>query len=316
MRALVLGGYGAVGARIVDGLRAGGDVALAAGRDAARADVRVDLTVPASVRAALTGIDVVVNAAGAEDPALAALVTEHGAAFVDVTATTAYVTALERLAPPRPVLLSVGLAPGLTNLLAAAVHDPAAPAPIDVVLMLGAGEHHGEASYAWAYGLLGRDFRDPWTGTAVRNYTRGLRLDLPGYGRRRVYRADYSDQHVLTRDLGVPVRTRFGLDSRAATACLAMLTRLPGASRAPRGLRFPGTDRWLALARSGNGTTRWATGHGEVRATAAVAVSAARAATTLSPGVHHLHRVSALGDLPGDAGIRLGSSPRDLLPVP
>ncbi|MGC5009529.1 saccharopine dehydrogenase [Streptosporangium sp. DT93] len=313
MRALVLGGYGAVGARIVDGLRAGGDVALAAGRDVARADVRVDLNVPASVRAALPGIDVVVNAAGVEDPALADVVTRHGAAFVDVTATTAYVAALEGLAPSRPVLLSVGLAPGLTNLLAAAAHDPAAPAPIDVILMLGVGEHHGEASCAWAYGLLGRGFGDPWTGAEVRNYTRGRRFDLPGYGRRRVYRADYSDQHVLTRDLGVPVRTRFGLDSRAATACLAMLTRVPGASKAPRGLRFPGTDRWLALARSGNGTAIWAAGHGEVRATATVAVSAARSAVALPPGVHHLHRVSSLGDLPDDGGIRFGSSGRHLL---
>lgn len=42
---------------------------------------------------------VVVNAAGAEDPALAVLATTGGAAFVDVTATTGYVAALERLTP-------------------------------------------------------------------------------------------------------------------------------------------------------------------------------------------------------------------------
>ena len=35
MRALVIGGYGAVGARIVAQLRSGGDVAIAAGRDPA-----------------------------------------------------------------------------------------------------------------------------------------------------------------------------------------------------------------------------------------------------------------------------------------
>jgi hypothetical protein len=49
-----------------------------------------------------------------------------------------------------------------------------------------------------------------------------------GWGRRRLYRTDFSDQHSLTRDLGVPVRTYFGLDSRLATGALAALTWAPG----------------------------------------------------------------------------------------
>jgi uncharacterized protein YbjT (DUF2867 family) len=44
VKALVLGGYGAVGARIVAALRSEGDVAVAAGRDAARAERVVDLS--------------------------------------------------------------------------------------------------------------------------------------------------------------------------------------------------------------------------------------------------------------------------------
>lgn len=122
MQILVLGGYGAVGARVVAELRAQGEVALTAGRDPRRADRVVDLRDSSSYRAALAGIDIVVNAAGVEDPILATLATDHGAAFVDVTATTDYVAALDRLHPSAPVLISVGLVPGLTNLLAAAVH--------------------------------------------------------------------------------------------------------------------------------------------------------------------------------------------------
>ena len=125
MRALVLGGYGAVGARIVTQLRSGGDVAIAAGRDPARADRVVNLADASTLQAALSDVDVVVNAAGVEDPAVAALITGYGAALVDITASTGYVAALERLDLARPVLLSVGLAPGLTNLLAAAVHAAA-----------------------------------------------------------------------------------------------------------------------------------------------------------------------------------------------
>jgi hypothetical protein len=61
-------------------------------------------------------------------------------------------------------------------------------------------------------------------GRLVRNYTRPRRFDLPGQGRRRLCRADFADQHALSRDLAVPVRTYFGVDSRLATALLAGLT--------------------------------------------------------------------------------------------
>ena len=300
----MLGGYGAVGARIVTQLRSGGDVAFAAGRDPARADPVVNLADASTLQAALSGVDVVINAAGVEDLAVAALITGHGTALVDITASTGYVAAVERLGPPRPVLLSVGLAPGLTNPLAAAVHA-AAPGPVDLAVFLGAGERHGAAAVAWTYGLLGRRFGGPGTGGQVRNYTQPRRFDLPGPGRRRLYRADFCDQHVLTRDLGVPVRTYFGLDSRLATAALAALTRIPGASRAPRRLPLPGSDRWLVLARAEDGTSRWASGRVESHATAVLAAAAARATTGLAAGVQHLHQVLTLADVPTGRGNHL-----------
>lgn len=306
MKTLVLGGYGAVGARIVAQLRANGDVAFAAGRDPARSDRVVDLGEgdTGSLRAALSGVDVVVNAAGLEHPNLVALIAGHGVPFVDITATTGYVAALERLDLPHPVLLSVGLAPGLTNLLAAAMHA-SAPGPIDLAVFLGAGERHGAAAVAWSYGLLGRRLRDPSTGGLVRNYTMPRPFDLPGHRRRRLYRVDFSDQHVLTRDLGVPVRTYFGLDSPLATAALATLTWLPGASSAPRGLHLPGGDWWLVLARGQDRTSLWASGRVEAHATAVVAATAARVVGGLPPGVHHLHQVLTLADLPVGHGIHL-----------
>jgi hypothetical protein len=214
------------------------------------------------------------------------------------------VAALERLRPPRPVLVGVGLAPGLTNLLAAAVHDTR-PGPIDIALLVGAGERHGAAATAWSYRLLGKRFGDP-DGRLVRNYTRPRRFDLPGQGRRRLYRADFADRHALSRDLAVPVRTYFGVDSRLATTLLAGLTWIPGASRAPQGLHLPGTDRWLALARAADGTTRWATGRRQSHATAVMAAAAARVAVRLPAAVQHLHTVLTLADVPAGRGIELG----------
>jgi hypothetical protein len=307
VRALVLGGYGAVGRLVVERLRAQGATAHAAGRDPRRADRVVDLRAPATLDAALEGVDVVVNAAGMEDPGLVARVTDRGIAFVDITATTAYVDAVEALRPAAPVVLSVGLAPGLTNLLAAAVHRDA-PGPIDLAVVLGAGERHGKAGVAWTYDLLGRRFADPATAAPIRNFSRASRFRLPGgTSTRRLPRVDFSDQHTLTRDLGVPVRTHFGLDSRIATAALALLTRVPGGRHAPKGLHLPGGDEWIVLARA-DGRSRWATGHGQSHATAVVAVEAARAAGGAAAAVHHLHELLTLADLPTDSGIECHAS--------
>ncbi|MFW5419820.1 saccharopine dehydrogenase [Nocardiopsis sp. CNT-189] len=310
MKALVLGGYGAVGAPVVRLLRGRGHTAAAAGRDAARADVRIDLgeTGLRGYRRALRGTDVVVNTAGAEDPALITAAAEAGAAFVDATATTGYIAAAERLAPAAPVLLSVGLAPGLTNLLAAeAAAVRPRPRSIDIAVLLGAGDAHGRAAEEWSFGLIGTDFPDPATGEPVRNLTGARTFRIPGHGRRRLYRADFSDQHTLTRDLGLPVRTRFGLDSRAATAALAGLTRLPAALRLrpPAGLHLPGSDAWALLAEADTGAALLATGRGQSEGTAALTALAAEAAPALPPGVHHLHRVLSLADAAALPGIEV-----------
>lgn len=309
MQALVLGGYGAVGQHVVKQLRARGALAHVAGRDPRRADHVLDLAHPPALTALLSDVDVVVNCSGVEDPALVARITSHGVAVVDITATARYVEALERLSLPQPVVLSVGLVPGLTNLLAASVRAGAPTAGgIDIGIVLGAGEHHGKAGVAWTFDLLGRRFNDPATGEAIRNFTHPRRFELPALGRRRLYRADFSDQHTLTRDLGVPVRTYLGLDSRVATAALAALTWIPGASHAPGGLRTPGGDGWVVVAQRRDGPSRWATGRGQSRATAVITTEATLAAPHLAPGVHHLHDVLTVADLPPDAAIAIGSS--------
>ncbi|MFG2823836.1 hypothetical protein ACGFX4_30970 [Kitasatospora sp. NPDC048365] len=308
MRFLVLGGYGAVGARIAELLRAGGHVALAAGRDPARADRVLDLRQVRpggddAYREAAAAADVVVNASGAEDPHLALAATAVGTAYVDITADTRYVAAVEALRPAAPVLLSVGLAPGLSGILATEA-AAAAPGPVDLAVVLGAGERHGAAATDWSYRLLGQRFADTGGGRPVLNYSAPQRFEVPLLGQRRLYRTDFADQHTLTRRLGVPVRTFFGLDSRTATGALAVLTRVPGSDRLPRGGHLPGTDRWWVLARAADGAVRWAHGRTQSHATALVAARAATAAAGLPPGVHHLPDVLTAADLPAELAVR------------
>src|SRR6266540_5044931 len=95
---------------------------------------------------------------------------------------------------------------------------------------------------------------------------------------------------------------------RLATVLLAGLTWIPGASRAPRGLHLPETDRWLALACAAGGTTRWAAGRGQSHATAVMTAVAGRAAIGLPAAVHHLHTVLTIADVPAGRGIELATA--------
>ncbi|MGG7463719.1 saccharopine dehydrogenase [Plantibacter sp. YIM 135347] len=288
MSVLVLGGYGAVGAAVVARLRERGVDARSAGRDERRADVVIDLDEPglAALEAAAGRVDVVVNASGREDVALAAVSTDARAAFVEISATSGYLDALAALDPHSAIVLGVGLAPGLTNLLAHSVARRSTGA-LDVGIVLGAADAHGPAATAWTYGLLGRSFDDPGTGDSIRNFSRGRRFTLPDGRRRRLLRTDFADQHTLTRELGRPVRTSFGTDDAASTALLALLTRVPGAGRLPA-VHLPGGDRWVVIAEASSGERAWAVGHGQSEATGLVAALAARSAASLPAGVHQV----------------------------
>ncbi|MFE4500645.1 hypothetical protein ACFRFQ_12335 [Rhodococcus sp. NPDC056743] len=277
MKVLVLGGYGAVGIPLMEQFSTDSTVsASSAGRNAARADVAVDLTDLDAYAQAVSGYDVVVNASGFEDIRLAQQTVRSGATFVDITATSSYCDALEKV--DGPVLLGVGLAPGLTSVLAAEAHRLGS-GPVDIMVGLGGGELHGPAATAWTYGMLGTRFRDPG-GELVRNYT-GMKVfdvpaDVPGYRKGPAVRADFSDQHALTRDLGVSVRTYLRLDTSAATLGLAAMTWVPPLQKmVPK--KMWGSDRWITMARTETGPTLWASGRNQSRATAAFAARAVRA---------------------------------------
>eukprot|EP01133_Synstelium_polycarpum_P022813 gene22813-27363_t len=146
-KVLVLGGYGAVGIPLMKQLAKVPEIsAYSAGRDPARADVVVDLKEPGAYSTVVRDFDVVVNASGFEDVRLADEAVRGGAAFVDVTATSNYCEELE--AVDGPVLMGVGLAPGLTSVLAAEAHRLGG-GPVDIVIGLGGGELHGPAATAW-----------------------------------------------------------------------------------------------------------------------------------------------------------------------
>jgi saccharopine dehydrogenase (NAD+, L-lysine forming) len=260
---VVVGGYGAVGRTVCTELaeRFSGRV-FAAGRDLGRAEafsrqtggrvlpLRLDLADPGSAAGALGGARVVVACAETGDAAFAREVLGRGVHFVDVSATHDYlrrVEALDALAGRRgaTAVLSVGLVPGLTNLLARHCADALGEKPrgVDVSVLLGLGEAHGEEGVRWVVENLDRCFEAPGVPGTVPTFGDPRTTLFPGgFGRRACYRFDFADQHVLARTIGVGrAATRLCFDSVAATRLLALLKK----SGALRVLRHRGTREAL-----------------------------------------------------------------------
>lgn len=285
LRALVLGARGAVGQTVVATLRRRGHTVSAAGRAGVTGPV-VDLHAPGAyddLARLMREHDVLVNASGVEDPRLAR-VAGPGAAVVDISATSAYLDALGRAAPAGArVVLGAGLAPGLSTLLLASL-DSKPGDTLDLGVLLGTGERHGAAAVEWTAGLVGTALHAPPEGGVVRNL-RGRR-SLPGpRGRRTYLRADFPD-HVLLRDRDLHVHSHLAVGSRAATASLGVLARVPAA----RGLlaRTPhvGSDAWhlVALNRR-TGEQAEACGRNQSRATGVLTALVAERALDGPAGV-------------------------------
>ncbi len=321
-RVLVVGGFGAVGATVTATL---GDWfpgrAVPGGR---HSGVRVDVTDPAGFGTALDALgDVaaVVLCVEPPDGRAARVCLERGIHLVDIGATPRLldgVAALHDVAvgSGATAVLSVGVAPGLTNLLAARAHDAVGGADrIDITVLLGSGERHGGDAVRWTVDGL----------AAPTSGARPARYALPGHGTRTAHPFPFSDQHTLRATLGVPdVTTRLRLDSGALTAVLfgARRTGLSRAARHPRVRRaltacfrrvHVGGDGFALRADAWHGDRHAAyalTGRAQSRVTALVAAHATRAALDggLPTGVHHIEQLHALSGLPetlADQGVTL-----------
>lgn len=313
---LIVGGYGHVGQRIAARLlRAGAEGVRIAGRDGARArsvaaalgcdGAVIDMADPSGWDAALDGIGTVIVCIDLATADFPAAVLRRGLAYVDISATDAVlrrVEALDGLARRSggSAVLSVGLAPGLTNLMACeAVSDLQRPEAVTIGVLLGLGDAHGAAAVEWTLDNL-----HPLEPGEI------LPLDfgLPGRAVPTIPFA-FADQHVLMRRHGWPdVTTRLGFASPlVGPSTLRLMSGLARRGWFRRLLRWSmarfrlGSDRAaLAVEAVGEGGRRCRLvleGRAEADITALVAV---RVALLLRDapraGVHHIEELWALGD--------------------
>lgn len=188
----------------------------------------------------LSSIALIVMCLDQDEPGLVEQCLEEGTHYMDITAKVDFLLKAGRLSVPSPkaaAVLSVGLAPGLTNLLAAKAAAALDKTDrIEISLMLGLGEHHGKAAVEWTIDSMGAEFEVAEADRLckVRSMTDGITAEFGGkLGRKRVYRFPFSDQRTLPGTLGVPdVSTRLGFD-------------VNGIARTAAGLGRLGIFRWL-----------------------------------------------------------------------
>ena len=311
---LVIGGYGVVGRVVCQhlGTKFPGRV-VAAGRnnEAASAFVSslsgrvssraLDVRDPVMLDDAVKDACVVITCVEARNREIAEACVRQGANFVDISASYPVLQSLEALndrarASGVTGVLSVGLAPGITNLLVRQVQDVlGAVRSAEITLLLGLGDTHGRDAIRWTL-----------ENSCALGEAKRIQLPEP-YGTRTAYAFDFADQHVVRHTLAIEhVRTRLCLEPAYMTRLLGLLStsgvlaliRGVGALELPARLlsavRF-GSDAFVAHveAQGDEGTARASVcGRKEARVTGLVASLVAESLGTTSPlsGVRHIEK--------------------------
>jgi saccharopine dehydrogenase (NAD+, L-lysine forming) len=342
---LVLGGYGAVGsavceelARIFDGrIIVAGRNLRQAHRLALRLGARVE---PAQLDAAELGMhpeilnrtSVVVNCVEGHNFEVAKQCLAHSVHYVDISATIQIIEQLQTLQSEAKrgnaiAALSVGVAPGLTNLLAQYAQSRLGPlARVDLFVLLGLGDVHGEAAIQWTLRNLRQRFSILSDGIRkeVRSFSEGRSTRMPEpFGERTAYRFDFSDQHTLPATLGIKSASSWlCLDSRLATGVLWLLANSRLLSIIPLwrlSRLIAKLPRWFALGgthfivqvdttgASGRKGRLALIGDGEAQMTGLVAAHVAKRllSASVAPGIFQIEQLLSLETLLSALGDRL-----------
>lgn len=245
---VVIGGYGQVGQTICNrlGEKFPGKV-IAAGRNLNKAKafcdttqgkvlpLQLDITKPIEP-AVMEQAAVIVMCMDQQATHIVELCAQTGTHYVDITASYPFFEKVEKLDKDfvksrSTALLSIGLAPGVTNLLALEAQKYMSQnKQTDISILLGLGEAHGQAAMDWTVGGMNEAFTIIEEGKSrnVASFTSGKAVNFgKQLGKRTAYRFNFSDQQVLPTTLSIPtVSTRLCLDSRFITASLGLSKRL------------------------------------------------------------------------------------------
>jgi len=176
--------------------------------------------------------------------------------YVDISADYDFLSQVEKLDQlakqnGATALLSVGVAPGLTNMLASRLQNQMAQVDrIDILLEFGLGDHHGQAAVEWMFDNLDAEYEVKQNGQFkfVRSFEESINIGLPGQQTARpAYRFNFSDQHVISRATDIPtVATWIRFDDRFSTWAFAKASQA-GLGQLLRRRRWRKIALWLFM---------------------------------------------------------------------
>jgi len=229
---LIVGGYGEVGGKIAQLLlRHYANRLWVAGRNLHKAEqfcqqqnhlvsaMQLDVSKPVQPHQ-LANFALVIMCLEQKDTAFAELCLSQGIMYIDITASFSFLRKLELLHPiavhhHSTAVMSVGMAPGLTNLM---VMHVAQQLPLieklHISILLGAGDTHGDAAIIWILEQLNKKFTiKNHNETKITNFTNKRIVDFNDIGKRSVYQFNFSDQHTLSKHFPKgQIVTRMGFD--------------------------------------------------------------------------------------------------------
>lgn len=330
---LVIGGYGSVGRIIATQLvkKFPGQV-IVVGRNYQKAQnlalmlnqqvipIALDISGISDSGKLLDDVEIVIMCLDQENIKFARQCIQRGIHYIDISASHHILSKIEALNKEAEktgatAVLSVGLAPGLTNLLAKHCQSKLPDMTYaDIYILLGLGEVHGDAAYRWTLENLNTDFTIIHGGEPrkVKGFEDGKQSVFPnGIGRRIAYRFNFSDQKVIPQTLGLrSVSTRLCFDSALMTYLFALAKRI-GLSRilmmkdvkeslisVLKRLHF-GSDKFVIKVEAGNLQSKeylyecslWGTGEAKTTGLVAAKVAENLALSSFPAGVFHIEQL-------------------------
>jgi saccharopine dehydrogenase-like NADP-dependent oxidoreductase len=324
---LIVGGYGVVGSFIAECLmKMYPHQVIIAGRSFSKAQAKAEefqnKVIPQQLDinnlkdfSVLNEVELVIMCLDQQNTDFVEYCISKGISYIDISADYQNLQKIEKLhclaeQNNSTVVLSVGLAPGITNLLAQyVVSQMQNVESIDIFVLLGLGEKHGDHAYRWTFDNVDSNYtlKIHDEEKTLKSFTQPLKTNLSGS--RNFYLFNFSDQHVLLNTLDVPkVQTRMAFDVEWFTELTAFLRKL----RITRLFRnkkvqdfaiqsfknFPmGSDvfgvKVIAKDKNGNSKSVSVKGNNEGRITAFVAAEIAVLVLNenLPKGVFHSHQL-------------------------
>ena len=235
---LIIGGYGKVGRHVVMELvKICPEKIIIAGRDLNKANafvqetgcslrtMQVDINETEQFKEQFKTVHTALMLVEAKDTKFVEACIDNQVNYVNISPSNKILTqtkGLDEKASKNNVtcLLGVGIAPGLSSLLAKKVADEMKVVnSIEFTLMLELGEQHGVDGVRWFLENLRTDFTAE--GVLVKPFINRHKAHFPKpLGIRNAYSFDLADRQVLSETLNIPVDTYFCYDSKFVTGLL------------------------------------------------------------------------------------------------